>query len=58
MDAEPADHRHQPLKESIAAGDTIHFAVGHVRFGKTVCNGNGEGIHRKADAEQKTIENE
>ena len=55
MDAEPADHRHQALKERVDPGDQAFPAPGHVRFVQPVGDGHGESIHGQADPQQYTV---
>ena len=58
MDTDPADQRHQPLKQSEHTGDAAHFLGLHVVFIQPVRKGHGKSVHGKANTKQRTVKKE
>ena len=57
MDTEPSHKRHQELEKGKCAGDPDHFPALHGCVLDAVRNGNGKGVHGKAEAQQYAVEN-
>ena len=54
--AQPAEQRHEDLEQGKAARDLQPPGQLHARVGQRVGNRNRKGVHRKADAEERAVE--
>lgn len=52
MDADPADHWHQKLKDTVGTGNDKRFSAPHVRFLQTIGHGNRKSIHCQSDTQK------